>query len=57
MKPSRKKFENNNLRCVKTEVCKNFLPRSRRRATVQRLGRNGRVVIIARGRRAGARLF
>jgi hypothetical protein len=57
MKPSRRKFENNNLRGIKAEVWKNFLPRSRRRTTVQRLGRNGRVVVIARGRRAGAKLF
>jgi hypothetical protein len=57
MKPSRKKFENNNLQCVKNEVWKNFLPRSRRRVTVQRLGRNGRVIVIARGRRASAKLF
>jgi hypothetical protein len=57
MKPVKKRFENNNLRCVKAEVWKNFLPRSKRRATVQRLGRNCRIVVITRGRRAGAKLF
>jgi hypothetical protein len=57
MKSPKKKFENNNSRCIKTEVWKNFLPRSRGKTTVQRLGRNGRVVVIARGRRAGAKLF
>jgi hypothetical protein len=57
IKSYRKKFEYSNLRCIKAEVWKSFLPRPRRRAAVQRLDKDGRVVIIGRGRRVGTQLF
>jgi hypothetical protein len=57
IKSYRKKFEYNNLRCIKAEVWKSFLPRPRRRPAIQRLDKDNRVVIIARGRRVGAQLF
>jgi hypothetical protein len=42
---------------MKAEVRKSLFPGSRRRATVQRFDKNGRVIVIARGRRVSAQLF
>jgi hypothetical protein len=52
-----KKFDSKILRRIKAKVRKSPLPRSRRRADIQRFGRNRRAIIIARGRRAGAKLL
>jgi hypothetical protein len=52
-----KKFKSEILRRIKAKVWKSPLPSSRRRADVQRFGRNRRAIIIARGRRAGAKIL
>jgi hypothetical protein len=57
MKSSRKEVRWRILRRVKAEFRKSLLPGSKRRTTVQGFDKNGRIIVIARGRGMSAQFF